>query len=301
MIFVATTLRSEPESGLSPLDTNHSLGTNAPKVPEPGIYGDTKFFGVWATPSQAGGHQPGFEPIGRGAYALPATHDDSQQSGQPGNTMSAHSKGNGENQNPPSEGRNGRLVVRGNKARYTESNLWKVVSAEAEQGALESSSDEEEDEVTDSNSLTAEMANESSGLILGVTEINERRIKHPDTATILQLWQIFLDNVNPITKIIHAPTLQQDIISAIGNMNNIPKPLEAILCSIYTLAVTSLPPEECQKRFGESRDKLCARYRSFARQALINAYFLRTSDITVLIAFVYLIISSAQDGDFESR
>jgi len=90
----------------------------------------------------------------------------------------------------------GHLVVHGKKTRYVESNLWKVVSAEASQDALESSSDEDEGPHRSTNISTGDVG---GGLILGFTEPDERSIKHPDAATILRLWQIFLDNCNPVS------------------------------------------------------------------------------------------------------
>ncbi len=36
----------------------------------------------------------------------------------------------------------------------------------------------------------------------------------PDPAQVFRLWQIYLDKVNPLTKIIHVPTLQPYLASA---------------------------------------------------------------------------------------
>jgi len=85
----------------------------------------------------------------------------------------------------------------------------------------------------------------------------------------------------------------------IGNPDNMAKPLCAILCSIYTMAVASM--DECESVFGESKEVLHARYSTFTRQALVNAAFMRTSDISVLVAFVLYIISISGHSDFESR
>jgi len=197
----------------------------------------------------------------------------------------------------------GRLVTRGNKARYMDSNLWKVVSAEASQAALDASSDDSDDDAMDRTHPVDQPSQtfHSGGLLLGIADTNELPIEHPDAATILRLWQIYLDYVNPITKLIHAPTLQQEIIAAISNMKNITKSLEALMCGCYTLAIMSLDPEQAQSTFGESKEVLFFRYSSLTRRALLNSNFLRTSDITVLIAFVLYIISLSSGGDFESR
>jgi hypothetical protein len=203
----------------------------------------------------------------------------------------------------PDSSKDGQLVVRGNKARYVESNLWKVVSAEASGQVLESSSEESEDEDIAPNRPTTTLtpAEGAGQLLLGVTEMAQRKVQHPNTAMIFQLWQIFLDNCNPILHVIHAPTLQQDIISVLGDPDNMSKSICCLLCSIYALAVLSMDPEDCQARLGEPKDELLQRYTGFTRLALIDAAFLRTSDINVLIAFTLHIISMSAEGDFESR
>jgi len=183
-----------------------------------------------------------------------------------------------------------------------ESNLWKVVSAEASQAVLDGSSDSDDDTIDRTRpEYQQSQTFHSGGLLLGIAEVNELPIEHPDAATILRLWQIYLDHVNPITKLIHAPTLQQEIISAIANMNNISKSLEALMCGCYTLAIMSLTTEQAHSTFGESKEILFFRYSGLTRRALLNSNFLRTSDITVLIAFVLYIISLSSGGDFESR
>lgn len=185
-----------------------------------------------------------------------------------------------------------------------ESNLWKVVSAEASQAVLDGSSEDDSDDDTIDRRRPDDQYNQtfhSGGLLLGIAEVEEFSIQHPDPATILRLWQIFLDHCNPILKLIHAPTLQQEIISAIANLNNISKSLEALMCSIYTLAVMSLTPGETKTNFGESKEVLFSRYSGLVRRALLNSNILRTSDITVLVAFVLYIISLSSGGDFESR
>lgn len=44
---------------------------------------------------------------------------------------------------------------------------------------------------------------------------------HPDSLIIFRLWQIFLDNVNPLIKLMHAPTTQRRLLDAISHLDNI--------------------------------------------------------------------------------
>jgi len=113
---------------------------------------------------------------------------------------------------------------------------------------------------------------------------------HPSASQIFQLWQTYLDNVNPILKLIHAPSLQVQIIDAGANLQKVSKSLEALMFSIYLMAITSLSNEEVEGTFGESRFNLLTKYHHGAQQALFNAGFMRMPDLTVLQAyFLYLV------------
>jgi len=113
---------------------------------------------------------------------------------------------------------------------------------------------------------------------------------HPNPVTIFRLWQTFLDNVNPLVKLFHAPSVQQLILEAAENLVVASKPVEALMFAIYTCAITSLSNEECENMVGESKSTLLARYQSTAQQSLIAAEFLRTSDLVVLQAFVLYLV-----------
>ncbi|KAK3306587.1 fungal-specific transcription factor domain-containing protein [Chaetomium strumarium] len=113
---------------------------------------------------------------------------------------------------------------------------------------------------------------------------------HPAGIQILQLWQIYISNVNPLLKVTHAPTLQAQIISASANPARIPKPLEALMFSIYFAAITSLTEEEVQSTFSEDRAILLGKFHNATQQALVNAGFMRSSELMVLQAFfLYLL------------
>lgn len=111
-----------------------------------------------------------------------------------------------------------------------------------------------------------------------------------------RLWQTYLDNVHPLTMIVHAPTVQQQILEASGNLENISKSTEALLFSIYAFAVTSNSNEECEARLGEDQLVLVARYQLATQQALRNADFLRTSDMEVMQAFLLYLVSPRGGG-----
>ena len=103
-----------------------------------------------------------------------------------------------------------------------------------------------------------------------------------------------MESVNPLTKIIHVPTLQPRVLDASWDPTNIPKPLTAILFAIYTLAVTSLSSSACQATFGEAREALLTRYRTATLRALVANDFLTTKDMEVLQAFTLFLFADPE-------
>lgn len=113
---------------------------------------------------------------------------------------------------------------------------------------------------------------------------------HPSSIQIIRLFQIYLDNVNPLLKVTHMPTVQGRIIEAAANPVNIDRDLEALMFSFYCMAVTSLTDQECVNMFGSPRKDLLTGYQFACQQALAKCEFLRTSSRDCLTAmFLYLV------------
>jgi hypothetical protein len=154
---------------------------------------------------------------------------------------------------------------------------------------LQGSSDDEELERPIVRTYDA--INEDGGSLLFSSPGSEGlRDLHPSAVHIFRLWQTFLDSVNPVIKIFHAPTVQQQILEASADLDNIPKPMEALMFGIYCMSITAFNDTDCMATFGEEKDILLARYHAGGRQALLNAGFLRTSDMTILQALVLYLV-----------
>jgi hypothetical protein len=125
--------------------------------------------------------------------------------------------------------------------------------------------------------------------------------RHPEPRHIFRLWQIFVENVNPLLKIIHVPTFQQRIFEVSWNIPSISKPTQAIMFAVYTLAIGSLSPVDCVKLFDQEKDVLFNQYRKSTIQSLIAAELLSTKDVEVLQAFVLFLVSINPLGLVECR
>ncbi|RMZ87460.1 hypothetical protein DV736_g5311, partial [Chaetothyriales sp. CBS 134916] len=128
-------------------------------------------------------------------------------------------------------------------------------------------------------------------LLFGPHENLDLSAFHPGQVQIFRLWQIYLDNVNPLLKVTHTPTLQPRIIDAASDVTNISPALEALMFSIYCVSVLSMVHEDCQTLFEASREELLRNYRFGCQQALLNCGILRTNDRDCLTALYLYIIS----------
>ncbi|KAK5024870.1 hypothetical protein LTR13_010713 [Exophiala sideris] len=109
---------------------------------------------------------------------------------------------------------------------------------------------------------------------------------HPAPLHIFRLWQIFINNVDPLVKVLHAPTVQQQILDASADFSLVPANVEALMFAIYSMAIASITTEECNAFFGSDRESLLVQYHAGARQALTNAGLLGSSDLVTLQAFI---------------
>lgn len=115
---------------------------------------------------------------------------------------------------------------------------------------------------------------------------------HPDQVQIFRLWQTYLENVDPLLKVTHTPTLQPRLIDAASDLTNIDPPLEALMFAIYCIATLSLGDDVCQSLFGGARKELLAKYQVGCQQALINCGILRSQDRDCLTALYLYLVSN---------
>jgi hypothetical protein len=107
----------------------------------------------------------------------------------------------------------------------------------------------------------------------------------------LRLWQIFLENFNPLVKLLHYPSAQQTISAAMSDYTKLDATTEAFVLSVSLCAVTTMSNQECLDQVGEARSTLLARYSEATQQALANAQFLKSTDIVILQSLtLYLVL-----------
>lgn len=190
-------------------------------------------------------------------------------------------------------GTGGRFVTdNSGKSRYLENNLWVTLNEELrdpqqivqEQGKDTVPGDSDEDD----NNFDLE-----TGRLLFAAPQPDRELRRqcPSPVIIDILWDTYIQNVDPICKIIHIPTFQEVIDLAKKNIDEISKNQLALLFSVYHFAITSMTKEIFERTFTQSRNYLLAKFRYLTEQALINVAFLRSSDLTTLQAYLQFLVS----------
>ncbi|KAI2926779.1 transcriptional regulator family: Fungal Specific TF [Aspergillus niger] len=105
-----------------------------------------------------------------------------------------------------------------------------------------------------------------------------------------ELWSIFLRDVDPLTKVIHWPVVDQLRKRKISAKPT-PTCFDALLASIYACAIVPLGEVECQTRFGHGRAVLIEHYYAATRKALFELDFLHSLDLMLVQALALLLTS----------
>ncbi|KFZ24109.1 hypothetical protein V502_01417 [Pseudogymnoascus sp. VKM F-4520 (FW-2644)] len=177
-----------------------------------------------------------------------------------------------------------RLVHRQSGTELVDNNLWSRVAEEIhdDEAAL---GDDSENDGSDGGASDDDF----SFVLGGRSPITAP--SHPPAEIIRQLWQTFIENVNPLVKVVHIPSLQTAMDKAISNIENIPRGFEALMFAIYHVAIISLTDDECKDIMGETRTILLRRYLAATKAALSRARFMSTASIVVLQALAIHLIS----------
>ncbi|KAL9107650.1 MAG: hypothetical protein Q9227_007457 [Pyrenula ochraceoflavens] len=186
---------------------------------------------------------------------------------------------------------------------YEAKNIWLAMNQKSQ---APNDSDDDEDSDSSANGMPETVVKraldelyENNDYLLFGSRSNAVDLSalHPGQVQIFKLWQIYLENVNPLLKVTHTPTLQARIIDAAGDVASISAELEALMFSMYSITILSLDDDECRNLFGLPTKDLLTSYQFGCQQALLNCGYLRTSDRDCLTALFFFLISVRPDTD----
>ncbi|KAF2729021.1 hypothetical protein EJ04DRAFT_580956 [Polyplosphaeria fusca] len=216
-------------------------------------------------------------------------------------TITAHAQSPSGNGDSVHEARENMVLPEEGSTQLTNGNLWRPV----DQGLHHLNSDVTNQDYTQNQDLhlpsrsNLDIASKCSppddAQFLFDPEIGDvldATAYHPEPTITRRLWNVFRDNVDPLVKLFHAPTTEKLLFENIdpARMGQVPANVNALLFSIYHLAVISMSAEDTLASIGEPKDLLSRRYRKCCQAALTRACLLRTSDIITLQAFTLYLL-----------
>ncbi|KAG5745043.1 hypothetical protein H9Q70_012268 [Fusarium xylarioides] len=120
---------------------------------------------------------------------------------------------------------------------------------------------------------------------------------HPSLQQAVTLFAAFSENVAPLVRIFHMPTLTRIYWDAIASLGTVDKHTETLLFTIHYSAVISLNSEQCLNILDETREAALERYRFAVEQALAQGNLLSTQSMTMLQAAVLFLSALPNEDD----
>lgn len=186
----------------------------------------------------------------------------------------------------------GKLVVSDGKSRYVNNSYWASIGNEIAdiRDILDQSSSEDDDHHSPEHVNDWETPSQHGFIFrLSSMAVDMAQLR-PSPSQIFIIWEIFKENVDPVVKILHCPSVRNLILKAAVNMDNISRPAEALFFAICFAAVVSMNEDQCQDLLGTSKIALWNKYRFATEQALARADFMNNSSLMVLQAFIFYLI-----------
>ncbi|KAH1447149.1 Transcription factor vrtR1 [Aspergillus fumigatus] len=197
--------------------------------------------------------------------------------------------------------RSGKLLSAGGKSRYIDS----VLLLEAGEGDLCEISDSDQDdyqredtapdETTPAGLLSVLAAHAVFGAIHGSTQ--SLSDQHPSYEEATVLWNTYVQNVEPLCKVLHVPTVAKLVDTIAKQPAAASKSVECLLFAIYYIAVFFMSDADCLQQFNQTKTQKMSRYRTAVCQALVNASWLKTTAMPVLQAYTLFLIAMRTQVD----
>ncbi|KAJ3486002.1 hypothetical protein NLG97_g6703 [Lecanicillium saksenae] len=183
-----------------------------------------------------------------------------------------------------------KIIQEDGVSRFMDSRIWGTIVEELQaMRNLVEAEDPEDSIILSPEELTPD---NNTDLILSLDFTNTTSEDLlPDPVQVFRLWQVYIDKVNPLNKVIHVPTVQPYVLEMTTNIANVPLDYQALLFSIMSMAVLSLEEDEAIQMLGMSREKALQTFNAGAKAALIRFNYLKNYNMTSLQALMIYLFS----------
>lgn len=107
----------------------------------------------------------------------------------------------------------------------------------------------------------------------------------------MKLWQTFVENIDAFVKVLHVPTAEIAIFTAINQPHMVKKDTIALLHAVYYAAVTSLDPDEVLRMLGMDRGTALTKFKVEFQKAVAEADILENPTVTLLQGLAIYLVS----------
>ncbi|KAK4149315.1 hypothetical protein C8A00DRAFT_38096 [Chaetomidium leptoderma] len=196
-----------------------------------------------------------------------------------------------------------RLKVDESKSYYVNNALWVTLSDEVEELRDLLFEPASEDAGHEQAPSPYPPSTSSSQLGLNAAIFGYRAVSsslqhfHPALPQAVTLFAAFTDNVAPLVRIFHMPSLTCIYWDAVASLDSLDKHTETLLFAIHYSALISLTPEQCLSILDETREVALERYRFAVEQALARGDLLNTQNMTMLQAAVLFLSALPNEDD----
>ena len=195
--------------------------------------------------------------------------------------------------NEPETSRTGKLLANRGKSRYIDSNLWRNFGDDESLHMSDDDNDEGSHAVAEFGAGFA--PDPLTGAFMG-SSVSLLQL-HPTHDKAMVLWKTHTENVEPLCKILHLPTVSKMVERVSKQPATASSVDECLLFAVYHFAALSMSEDECDQRLGQSRAILVERFHLASRQALVNASFLKSTEMAVLQALVLFLLACRNTYD----
>ena len=192
----------------------------------------------------------------------------------------------------------GRLVVEEGRSRYVSNKFWSSLSEEVMEmrDILDDPTDDEDDYPSPGSGSDA-TANHQGFIFSFSSTVLSLRNFHPTRDQMPIYWDIYKSNIDPVIKLLHIPYHQKIFYKAAQDLDNVSKPMEVFMLTVYYAAVTSLSPNDCVMRLGLEKQQALRKYRFATEQALARTGFLNTQEFIVLQGMLLFLVCARRSDD----
>ena len=150
---------------------------------------------------------------------------------------------------------------------------------------------EYEDQDEQCSSYPADGSTPDGGdLLLGMNTAASTEGLQPTPMQIFKLWQVYIERVNPLFKVIHVPTTQPHVVELATNPQSVPIKIQALIFSIFAMSVVALNDEECEQVLGQTRDDALQKFSKGVKTSLVKVKFLDSFDMSTVQALVIYLV-----------